>query len=239
MFICQGGGYEPALAINGFGSNEDSSSPPESPLLGFATDGRRLYGPYDATRSLAWGLDVCNGRWEVDGLHSGSASATADQKNRQYSYRATPSFPYLIGCRGPAGVTVAATEAAADAADGDDHSKIGDGFLLVEASPGGGCPAGSFLATGSGECEACRAGTYGKSVGHVGVECQGVSEQLRTWLPSGCAERTSRTFFCLLQVARRAVTGYTHILDTVLGYTNVFSNVVALLPLVVRDYRAR
>ncbi|CAN0562377.1 unnamed protein product, partial [Ectocarpus sp. 12 AP-2014] len=35
-----------------------------SPLLGFAMDGRRIYGPYDSTLSLAWGLDVCNGRWE-------------------------------------------------------------------------------------------------------------------------------------------------------------------------------
>lgn len=139
-------------------------------------DGRRLYGPYDATRSLAWGLDVCNGRWEIDGLRSASTGADTD-RNRLYAYRATPSFPYLIGCRGPAGISLdlaAAAAAAADTTNGLDSSIIDVGFL-VEAGTPEGCPAGSFLSTESGECEACRAGTYGKDAGTVGAECPGVS----------------------------------------------------------------
>lgn len=145
-------------------------------------DGRRLYGPYDATRSLAWGLDACNGRWEIDGLRSGSSAETEAEanQNRLYAYRATPAFPYLIGCSGPAGIALdgaaAAAAAAADATSGLDRSKIGTGFLL-EASPEG-CPAGSFLSTDSGECEACRAGTYGKDAGTVGAECPGVSSYM-------------------------------------------------------------
>ena len=173
----QGAGYEPALAINGFEATplDEDSPPPESPLLGFAMDGRRLYGPYDATRSLAWGLDVCNGRWEIDGLHSASAGAGVDQ-NRQYAYRATPAFPYLIGCDGPAGIALEVAAAMADATTGLDRSKIGVGFL-VETSPEG-CPAGSFLSGDSGECEACRAGTYGKDAGTVGAGCPGVSSSM-------------------------------------------------------------
>ncbi|CAM9894829.1 unnamed protein product, partial [Laminaria digitata] len=177
--VPKGGGYDPALAINGFETPSsplgEDPPPPESPLLGFAMDGRRLYGPYDATRSLAWGLDVCNGRWEIDGLRSASTGADAD-RNRLYAYRATPSFPYLIGCRGPAGISLdlaAAAAAAADTTNGLDSSIIDVGFL-VEAGTPEGCPAGSFLSTESGECEACRAGTYGKDAGTVGAECPGV-----------------------------------------------------------------
>ncbi|CAN0305696.1 unnamed protein product, partial [Ectocarpus sp. 13 AM-2016] len=78
------------------------STPKESPLIGFAMDGRRIYGPYDSTLSLAWGLDVCNGRWEeqVDDTGGNTAAVYA------YTYRATPSFPYLVGCWGPAGVPI-------------------------------------------------------------------------------------------------------------------------------------
>lgn len=197
-------GFEPAHALIGFelDASADGSlwQPPDSPLLGFAMDGRRLYGPYDSTGSLAGGLDVCNGRWEEneeeeegeeeeqvdDGNDDGSNTSSAGGNNSRahaYTYRATPSFPYLIGCWGPAGTPL---DAAVAAAGGNDESHVvsegGDyyaysetenGFLLEV--PKAGCPAGSFLNTDSGECEACRAGTYGKDAGLVGLACPGVS----------------------------------------------------------------
>lgn len=189
-FLCsqQEGGFTPANALRGFeGDSTDEllSTPPDSPLLGFAMDGRRLYGPYDSTNSLAWGLDICNGRWEEqvdDGVGDANRNGS-DGSNEAYvyTYRATPSFPYLIGCWGPAGAPLEATAAAAPgdapttlSASGDfAYTEVAGGFLLELAETG--CPAGSFLSVDSGECEACRAGTYGKDAGLVGLECPGVS----------------------------------------------------------------
>lgn len=170
-------------------------------------NGRRLYGPYDATRSLAWGLDVCNGRWEIDGLRSdfSAVSEAEDNQNRLYAYRATPAFPYLIGCSGPAGMALdvaAAAAAEADATSGLDRSKIGAGFL-VEASPEG-CPAGSFLSIDSGECEACRAGTYGKDAGTVGAACPGVSSYMHK-RAGGEAGREGRACLVLKSTRRTGV----------------------------------
>lgn len=143
-------------------------------------DGRRLYGPYDSTLSLAWGLDVCNGRWEeqVDDTGGSTTGVYA------YTYRATPSFPYLVGCWGPAGVPIGLASAiiTAERAAGDVASEISGGFVYSKIEGGfimeaveDGCPAGSFLSIDSGDCEACRAGTYGKSAGLVGNGCPGVS----------------------------------------------------------------
>lgn len=133
-------------------------------------DGRRLYGPYDATKSLAWGLDACNGRWETNGRYNSTPEVG---QNALYNYRATPSFPYLIGCAGPAGTPLGEATAAAAAASDVVYSATDAGFLVEE--PHEGCPAGSFLSVDTGECEACQAGTYGKDAGLVGKECPGVS----------------------------------------------------------------
>lgn len=182
----QAGGFEPDNVLIGFGDDgeEDGSlsQPPESPLLGFAMDGRRLYGPYDSTGALASGLDVCNGRWEeqVEGTDDGNPSGTDGSDTfLAYTYRASPSFPYLIGCRGPAGVALDAA-LAASAPEGIvsesgnyAYSEVDGGFILEV--PEDGCPAGSFLNLESGECEACRAGTYGKDAGLAGLSCPGVS----------------------------------------------------------------
>lgn len=159
--------------ISGSWTNE--SSPPASPLLGFAMDGRKLYGPYDATGDLAWGLDACNGRWEVDGLNNGITEA---DRSALYTYRATPYFPYLVGCSGPAGVSLELA-----AASGSDHA-ASDADFVVGQDLSGVCPAGSYLSVDTGECEACHAGTYGKDAGLVGGECAGVSvveEVVRLW----------------------------------------------------------
>lgn len=143
-------------------------------------DGRRLYGPYDATQSLASGLDVCNGRWEANGRTNGT---TEGAPGVMYTYRATPSFPYLIGCQGPAGAKVDLTAVTASVAvSGVDYTAVGEGFL-VEV-PNEGCPAGSYLNVDSGTCEACRAGTYGKYAGLVGRSCPGVSNATTTAPPA-------------------------------------------------------
>lgn len=111
-----------------------------------------------------------------------------------YTYRASPSFPYLIGCWGPAGTpldaALATTAAAGIVSESGDYvySEIDGGFILEV--PEDGCPAGSFLNTESEECEACHAGTYGKDAGIAGLSCPGVSWCLKgrcsrgTWFPS-------------------------------------------------------
>lgn len=51
---------------------------PPSPLIGYAIDGREIYGPYDETGQLASGLDACN--------------------FKQSRYHLTPEHPYYLGC---------------------------------------------------------------------------------------------------------------------------------------------
>lgn len=135
-------------------------------------DGRRLYGPFDATRSLARGLDACNGRWEVDGRHAG----TAELVGKEYTYRATPEFPYLIGCPGPASHELVLENPAVDTPGGVECIAVDDGFLVE--MPNDECPAGSYLSVDSGRCTACHAGTFGKNPGLVGHGCPGVSTSL-------------------------------------------------------------
>lgn len=147
--------------------------PPESPLLGFAMDGRRIYGPFDATRSLSTGLDACNGRWEVDGRHAGATELVG----KEYTYRATPEFPYLVGCPGPANHELVLENPAVDIPSGVQCIAVDDGFLLE--MPNDECPAGSYLSVDSGRCTACHAGTFGKNPGLVGYGCPGVSTSLR------------------------------------------------------------
>lgn len=58
-------------------------------IIGIAKDGHVLYGPHKADGSL-WGCfdhDVCNGKFFDDG---------------HYAYVSTQTFPYTIGCWGPA-----------------------------------------------------------------------------------------------------------------------------------------
>ncbi|CAM9954154.1 unnamed protein product, partial [Hapterophycus canaliculatus] len=164
---------------------------------------RRLYGPFDSTNALALGLDVCNGRWEVQ-IDEGGGSDDNDGSDGMkevyaYTYRATPSFPYLIGCWGPAGAPLGAALAttrmagAAPAilsASGDfAYTETAGGFLLEVAENG--CPAGSFLSIDSGECEACGAGTYGKDAGLTGLECSGLCPR-GYYCPDGTASPTLR-----------------------------------------------
>lgn len=176
----QAGGYEPSNALIGFqGDGGDGSllQPPESPLLGFALDGRKIFGPYDSTGTLAGDLDVCNGRWEEQ------ASGTDEEINGTYAYtyRASSSFPYLVGCWGPAGTSLdaalAATAPAGIVSESGNYvySEVNGGFLLQALEDG--CPAGSFLNSDSQECEACHAGTYGKDAGITGLKCPGVSRR--------------------------------------------------------------
>ncbi len=156
----QAGGYAPGNVLVGFEGAADDllPHPPESPLLGFAMDGRRLYGPYDSAGALAWGLDACNGRWEEqvdDNDDDNSSGADGNGTIQAYTYRASPSFPYLIGCWGPAGVALdAALEATApegNVSESGDYaySQVEGGFVLEV--PEDGCPAGSFLNLESGE----------------------------------------------------------------------------------------
>lgn len=174
----QAGGYEPSNALIGFeGDDADGllSQAPESPLLGFALDGRKIYGPYDSTGVLAGGLDVCNGRWE----EQANDTSVGSNGVYAYTYRASPYFPYLVGCWGPAGTpldaALAATAAAGIVSASGDYvfSEVDGGFILEV--PEDGCPAGSFLNIYSEECEACHAGTYGKDAGIAGLKCPGVS----------------------------------------------------------------
>lgn len=204
----QAGGYAPDNVLVGFegdGAADDSlSQPPESPLLGFAMDGRRLYGPFDSTGSLARGLDVCNGRWEKqveDNDDDVSSGADENGTVQAYTYRASPSFPYLIGCWGPAGVALdaalAVTAPEGNVSESGDYSysEVEGGFNLEV--PEDGCPAGSFLNLESGECEACRAGTYGKDAGLVGLNCPGVSHVFTAgcwWLGLSPPMKANRVF---------------------------------------------
>eukprot|EP00752_Nemacystus_decipiens_P014158 g12590.t1 len=190
--VLEAGGYEPSNALVGFkgdGLDGSLSQPPESPLLGLALDGRRIYGPYDSTGTLAEGLDVCNGRWE----QQANDTDDGNTETYAYTYRASPSFPYLIGCWGPAGTSLdAALEATATAGivseRGDYvYSEIDGGFLLEV--PDDGCPAGSFLHTETQECEACPAGTYGKDAGLAGLTCPGVCP-VGYYCPDGTAMPT-------------------------------------------------
>jgi len=58
-------------------------------IFGLAKDGHIVYGPYNADGDL-WGcddVDVCNGFTDSSG---------------SYAYASTTTFPYLVGCWGPA-----------------------------------------------------------------------------------------------------------------------------------------
>jgi len=58
-------------------------------VFGIARDGHVIYGPYNASGEL-WGCDdhdVCNGFFLPD---------------QSYAYAATATFPYIVGCWGPA-----------------------------------------------------------------------------------------------------------------------------------------
>lgn len=58
-------------------------------VWGIAKDGHVIYGPYNANGEL-WGcgdVDACNGFWLADG---------------SYGYATTMTFPYTVGCFGPA-----------------------------------------------------------------------------------------------------------------------------------------
>lgn len=146
-----------------------------SPLLGFAMDGRRIYGPFDSTGSLARGLDLCNGRWEINGRSNETAVEFGLAIRAEYTYRATPDFPYLIGCFGPPGVSTIAVAAAAGGGEGEsDNSGKSDRYIFEEDTHPR-CPAGSYLSVETGLCRACEPGSYGKDSGLVGTRCPGVS----------------------------------------------------------------
>lgn len=135
------------------------------PLLGFAMDGHRIYGPLDATATLALDLDACNGHWKTDR----STRRTQSQgRTSSYAYHATPSYPYLVGCFGPAGNSFEL----ASKLDGLDSTSLGD-YVVTEALEGG-YAAGSYLSAGSGACEPCSPGTYRKVGGLDGDGCPGV-----------------------------------------------------------------
>lgn len=58
-------------------------------FYGLAKDGHVIYGPFNAEGEL-WGcddVDLCNGFWLADGA---------------YAYASTVTFPYMVGCWGPA-----------------------------------------------------------------------------------------------------------------------------------------
>ena len=66
-------------------------------IIGIAKDGHLIYGPtVDAATGtiVSWGTDICNGML-FDGHHG-------DGVLRSYGYQATTTFPYLVGCFGPA-----------------------------------------------------------------------------------------------------------------------------------------
>lgn len=185
VYMRQGDIYDPALAVLGFEipdssmaiSDESYTRVAASPLLGFAMDGRRIYGPFDATGSLARGLDPCNGRWEINGRPNGTAVEVGQSIRAEYTYRATPDFPYLIGCLGPAGASTAAAAAAAVAAAGEEESEdtAGSNRYIFEEDAYPRCPAGSYLSIETGVCRSCEPGSYGKDGGLVGARCPGVS----------------------------------------------------------------
>lgn len=134
-------------------------------------DGRKIYGPFDVTGSLAWGLDECNGRWEMAGQNDGTLfGADVRRPGMSYTYRATPNFPYVIGCFGPAGSsTPAAEDAEAQGIPESDED-------VFEEDEDGRCPPGSFLSIETRTCKACHPGTYGKDAGLDGWGCPGVSD---------------------------------------------------------------
>jgi hypothetical protein len=58
-------------------------------MVGVAKDGHPIYGPYNSDGEL-WTCDdhdICNGRFFDNGT---------------YGYIATSTFPYVVGCFGPA-----------------------------------------------------------------------------------------------------------------------------------------
>ena len=65
-------------------------------IIGIAKDGHLIYGP---TLSKAGGVDACNGI-----IFDGNKG---DGVLRSYGYVATTTFPYLVGCFGPASYPVA------------------------------------------------------------------------------------------------------------------------------------
>lgn len=70
-------------AVTGFDSNETLKA------IGMAKDGHVIYGPYNPYGNLYTcdDLDMCNGRIMEDG---------------SYAYLATQTYPYFVGCWGPA-----------------------------------------------------------------------------------------------------------------------------------------
>jgi hypothetical protein len=72
-----------AYAISGFSSYQTMT------VIGVAKDGHVVYGPYlSAGTRVTSGFDVCNGMF-YDAIGN-------------YAYFATSTYPYLVGCFGPA-----------------------------------------------------------------------------------------------------------------------------------------
>eukprot|EP01062_Namystynia_karyoxenos_P081500 TRINITY_DN8978_c0_g2_i1.p1 TRINITY_DN8978_c0_g2~~TRINITY_DN8978_c0_g2_i1.p1 ORF type:complete len:1061 (+),score=245.94 TRINITY_DN8978_c0_g2_i1:84-3185(+) len=62
-------------------------------VIGIAKDGNVVFGPYNADGTLITGVDVCNGRHLTFSNIAGGGT--------HYSYVATSTFPYFVGCFGP------------------------------------------------------------------------------------------------------------------------------------------
>lgn len=88
---CQGVVGEIASSFTALGAASNRT------IIGIAKDGHLVYGPTvdPATGTIVTGgTDICNGVL-FDGHHG-------DGVLRSYGYQATTSFPYLVGCFGPA-----------------------------------------------------------------------------------------------------------------------------------------
>lgn len=125
-------------------------------------DGRKIYGPYDTTKGVPAGsLKARDGRWEID--RPVDDAHGWEGWNPPRGYRTSASFPYIIGCIGLAEVLTGT------ARSGTLDGLHGDGVAREE------CPAGHYLSLGTGQCEPCAPGSYGKvSVLEAG-ECPWVS----------------------------------------------------------------
>jgi len=90
-------------------------------ILGISRDGHMVYGPYNSDGEL-WTCadhDICNGAF-IDG---------------NYVYLSTTTFPYILGCFGPAeGVQTIATTCSLSSCPSDDDAGAGTLVASVAAA---------------------------------------------------------------------------------------------------------
>jgi hypothetical protein len=113
-------------------------------LIGYSLSGYPIYSPLDSRGALHKFLDNCNGKFV----------------NGSYSYYATFSFPYIMGCDGP-GVYIAG-----------EQQVSAENLPSVTGAKYNSCPGGNFQSLQyPGACEPCPAGKYSSGSQKVASTC--------------------------------------------------------------------